>query len=45
MNPKNDFKDVLNKPLATGLNPVQIQPQEIRLDLRPGMLYPYRSKQ
>lgn len=42
INPKNDIQMVLNKPLATGPDPVQIQPQEIHLNLRPGMLYTYK---
>ncbi|XP_077071783.1 integrin beta-2 [Siphateles boraxobius] len=36
INPVNTFATILNKPLVTGSNPVQIQPQEILLDLRPG---------
>ncbi|XP_067300549.1 integrin beta-2 [Pseudorasbora parva] len=37
INPKNIFSNVLNKPLIGGSNPVQIKPQEVTLDLRPGM--------
>ncbi|XP_056321847.1 integrin beta-2 [Danio aesculapii] len=37
INPQNIFEDVLNKQLAPGKEPVQIQPQEIKLNLRPGM--------
>lgn len=43
INPKNDFLKVSNKPLTAGTNPVQIQPQEISLNLRPGMLLSYKS--
>uniref|UniRef100_A0A672KCU3 Integrin beta n=1 Tax=Sinocyclocheilus grahami TaxID=75366 RepID=A0A672KCU3_SINGR len=37
INPKNNFAKNSNKPLAAGANPVQIQPQEIQLNLRPGL--------
>ncbi|TRY99864.1 hypothetical protein DNTS_016960, partial [Danionella cerebrum] len=37
INPKNKFEYVKDDPLVAGANPVQIQPQEIRLNLRPGM--------
>uniref|UniRef100_A0A8C2ESE9 Integrin beta n=1 Tax=Cyprinus carpio TaxID=7962 RepID=A0A8C2ESE9_CYPCA len=36
INPKNDFIKTKDKPLAPGANPVQIQPQEVQLNLRPG---------
>uniref|UniRef100_A0A8C2DD52 Integrin beta n=1 Tax=Cyprinus carpio TaxID=7962 RepID=A0A8C2DD52_CYPCA len=42
INPKNDFIKISNKPLKAGENPVQIQPQEIQLDLRPGMPYTFQ---
>ncbi|XP_026127046.1 integrin beta-2-like [Carassius auratus] len=37
INPKNNFTKTLNKPLGAGPSPVQIQPQEIQLNLRPGL--------
>uniref|UniRef100_A0A9J7ZY15 Integrin beta n=1 Tax=Cyprinus carpio carpio TaxID=630221 RepID=A0A9J7ZY15_CYPCA len=37
INPKNDFIKTKDKPLAPGANPVQIQPQEVQLNLRPGL--------
>lgn len=43
INPKNDFIKTKDKPLAPGANPVQIQPQEVQLNLRPGMSYSYKS--
>uniref|UniRef100_A0A672NP77 Integrin beta n=1 Tax=Sinocyclocheilus grahami TaxID=75366 RepID=A0A672NP77_SINGR len=42
INPKNDFIKISNKPLNAGKNPVQIQPQEIQLDLRPGVPYTFQ---
>lgn len=37
INPQNIFQNVVNKALVAGKDPVQIQPQEIQLNLRPGM--------
>ncbi|XP_059418463.1 integrin beta-2 [Carassius carassius] len=42
INPKNDFTKKADKPLNAGKNPVQIQPQEIQLDLRPGMPFTFQ---
>lgn len=42
INPQNNLHIDLNKPLATGPNPVQIQPQEINLYLRPGMPHTFQ---
>ncbi len=39
INPRNDLTKKSDKPLIAGANPMQIQPQEIQLDLRPGMLH------
>ncbi|XP_073722140.1 integrin beta-2-like [Misgurnus anguillicaudatus] len=36
IDPPNKLNIIENKPLIAGKNPVQIQPQEIKLDLRPG---------
>nr|XP_055070808.1 integrin beta-2 [Misgurnus anguillicaudatus]XP_055070809.1 integrin beta-2 [Misgurnus anguillicaudatus]XP_055070810.1 integrin beta-2 [Misgurnus anguillicaudatus] len=41
-NPSNDLYNIVNKPLVAGDNPVQIQPQEIKLDLRPGKPHTFR---
>ncbi len=43
INPKNIFQLKSSNPLAAGKNPVQIYPQEIQLNLRPGMLHSYKS--
>ncbi|RAM39416.1 hypothetical protein DOZ52_29375, partial [Enterobacter hormaechei] len=46
INPKNNIQYDSNRPLNTGQNtgqnPVQIQPQEIHLDLRPGMPHEFQ---
>ncbi|XP_056092875.1 integrin beta-2 [Rhinichthys klamathensis goyatoka] len=44
INPLNIWKPVLNKSLAAGPNPVQIQPQQIELDLRPGLPHTFQLK-
>ncbi|XP_043105025.1 integrin beta-2 [Puntigrus tetrazona] len=44
VNPKNDFLKISDKPLVAGSNPVQMQPQEIELNLRPGLPQTFQLK-
>ncbi|KAF4087153.1 hypothetical protein AMELA_G00092400 [Ameiurus melas] len=47
INPPSSLENLLNKPLSGSgrtKNPVQVQPQEIRLNLRPGQAYTFNLK-
>ncbi|KAK9969063.1 hypothetical protein ABG768_027273 [Culter alburnus] len=44
INPKNDYQNILDRPLTKGSPPVQIKPQEVQLHLRPGMPHTFQLK-